>query len=216
VIAVLGRTDYREEIAMNVDVIVRGSRRLARLGAVISLGLIALSAVPANATMYQKVQSYSGTDPAQDFTFCGLDIHEVFTFSGKMLIRAGTGDLAGAFFGHDNYQYLDTWTNVANGKFFTISGNALNQDVQATHVEGSIFEFVTHQVGQPYTVRDMTGAVVLRDRGSLSFTYLFDTGGDNVPGGTNLEDISLRVSGPHPGFFLDEAAQCAGVIAMIG
>jgi hypothetical protein len=215
VIAVPGRTDYREEIAMNVDVIVRGSRRLAKLGAVISLGLIALSAVPADATMYQKVQSYSGTE-VFDYTLCGLDIHEVFTFSGKMSIRTGTGDLAGAFFGHDNYQYLDTFTNIDNGKFFTISANGLNQDVQATHVEGSIFEFVTHQVGQPYVVRDMSGAVVLRDRGSLSFTYLFDTGGDNVPGGTFLEDVSLRVSGPHPGFFLDEAAQCAGVIAMIG
>ncbi len=62
----------------------------------------------------------------------------------------------------------------------------------------------------------MSGTVVLRDRGSLSFTYLFDSGGDSVPGGTFVEDVSLRVSGPHPGFFLDEAAQCAGVIDMIG
>jgi hypothetical protein len=206
---------YREEIAMNVDVIVRGSRRFTKLGIVISLGLIALSAAPADATMYQKVEPYSGTE-VFDFSLCGLDIHEVFTFSGKLLIRTGTGDLAGAFFGHNNYSYVDTFTNTANDKFFTISGNGLNQDVQATHVEGSIFEFVSHDVGQPYTVRDMSGAVVLRDRGSLSFTYLFDTGGDDVPGGTFLEDISLRVSGPHPGFFLDEATACAGVIAMIG
>lgn len=201
---------------MGANVIVRGSRRFGKLGVVISLGLIALSAVPADATMYQKVQAYSGTDPAQDFTLCGLDVHEVFSFSGKVSIRAGTGDLAGAFFGHNNYSSVDTFTNIANGKFFTISANGLNQDVRATHVEGSIFEFVSHDVGQPYTVRDMSGAVVLRDRGSLSFTYLFDSGGDNVPGGIFLEDISFRASGPHPGYFLDEAAQCAGVIALIG
>lgn len=200
---------------MSADVIVRGSRRFAKLGAVISIGLIAVSAVPAHATMYQKVAPYSGTD-VNDFSLCGLDVHEVFNFSGKFSIRTGTGDLAGAFFGHDNYSSVDTFTNIANDKFFTITANGLNQDVQATHVEGSIFEFVTHNVGQPYTVRNMSGDVVLRDRGSLTETYLFDTGGDNVPGGTFLEDVSLRVSGPHPGFFLDEAAQCAGVIAMIG
>ena len=200
---------------MSADVIVRGSRRFARLGAVISVGLIALSAAPADATMYQKVEPYSGTE-VFDFSLCGLDIHEVFTFSGKLSFRTGTGDRAGAFFAHDNYQYVDTFTNIANDKFFTISANGLAQDVQATHVEGSIFEFVTHNVGQPYTVRNMSGDVVLRDRGSISFTYLFDTGGDDVPGGTFLEDISVRVSGPHPGFFLDEATACAGVIAMIG
>lgn len=200
---------------MSAGVIVRGSRRLARLGAVVSLGLIALSAAPAGATMYQKVEPYSGTE-VHDFALCGLQIHEVFTFSGKISIRAGTGKLAGAFFGHNNYSYVDTFTNIANDKFFTISGNGLNQDVRATRVEGSIFEFVSHDVGQPYTVRDMSGAVVLRDRGSLSFTYLFDTLGDNVPGGTFLQDVSLRVSGPHPGFFLDEADVCPSVIGMIG
>ena len=200
---------------MNADVIVRGSRRLAKLGAVIVLGLITLSAVPADATMYLKVEPYAGTD-IQDFSACGLDIHDVFAFSGKFSIRAGKGDLATAFFGHDNYSYVETLTNVANDKFFTISGNGLNQDVQATHVDGSIFQFVTHNVGQPFVVRNMSGAVVLRDRGSLSFTYLFDTGGDNVPGGTFLADVSLRVSGPHPGFFLDDAGFCALAVRLIG
>lgn len=200
---------------MNAHVIVRGSRRLAKLGAVIGLGLITLSAVPADATMYLKVEPYSGSETT-DFVDCGLNIHHVVDFGGKFSIRAGKGDLAGAFFAHDNYWYVETWTNVANGKFFTISGNGLVHDVKATHVEGSIFQFVTNEVGQPFVVRNMAGAVVLRDRGSLSFTYLFDTGGDNVPGGTFLEDVSLRVSGPHPGFFLDEATACAAVIAMIG
>jgi hypothetical protein len=182
---------------------------------VIGLGLITLAPVPADATMYLKVEPYAGSE-TQDFPACGLNIHHVIDFGGKLSIRAGKGDLAGAFFGHDNYWYVETWTNVANGKFFTISGNALNKDVKATHIEGTIFQFVTNTVGQPYTVRDMSGAVVLRDRGSISFTYLFDTGGDNVPGGIFLQDVSVRVSGPHPGFFLDEASACAGVVAMIG
>lgn len=199
---------------MRMGVIIRGSRRLVRLGALISVGLTALSAVPAGATMYLKVQSYAFTDGAA-FTLCGLDVHETYAQSGRFSIRTGTGDLAGAYFGHDNYSSLETFTNDANGKFFTISANALGQDVQATHISGTVFEFVSHTVGQPYTVRDMLGSVVLRDRGSVSFTYLFDVGTPG-PGGTWLQDISLRVSGPHPGFFLDDTTRCAGVTSMIG
>ena len=200
---------------MNTCVTVRGSRRLAKLGAVISFGLITLSAAPAHATMFLKVEPYSGVD-VQDFDACGLSIHDVFTFSGKFSIRSGVGDLTTAFFGHNNFSNLDTLTNTANGKFFTISADGLNHDVRATHVEGSIFRFVTNTVGQPFVMRDMSGAVVLRDRGAISDTYLFDSGGDNVPGGTFLVDISVRVSGPHPGFFLDDPGFCALVVDLIG
>ena len=54
----------------------------------------------------------------------------------------------------------------------------------------------------------MTGKVVSRDRGVLRETYLFDTLGDDTPGGLNLELLGLRVSRPHPlfpGVFNDDA-----------
>ena len=51
---------------------------------------------------------------------------------------------------------------------------------------------------------DASGRVLLRDRGAIRETYLFDTEGDAVPGGIFLEKLSLRVSGPHPGFVTDE------------
>lgn len=89
-----------------------------------------------------------------------------------MPTRAGKGDLTGAFFGHNNYSVEETWTNVANQRFFTISANGLSHDVRAIHVSGSIFEFVTNNVGQPFVVRDTSGAVVLRDRGAGSERYL--------------------------------------------
>jgi hypothetical protein len=58
----------------------------------------------------------------------------------------------------------------------------------------------------------MTGRIVSRDRGVIQETYLFDTLGDDTPGGLYLETLGLRVSGPHPlsseGFF-DQDAFCA-------
>jgi hypothetical protein len=199
----------------------RATRRRALAGSLLALALVSVSAVPAGATIYQKVEFYSGSEDLGTFDDCGPTVSHTVVYSGKFMIRAGKGNLAGAFFGHDVFSYTETFTNItplssSEGKFFTISGSYLNQDVRATHVEGAIFEFVTHQVGQPYVVRNMAGRAVLRDRGALTFTYLFDTGGDNVPGGTTTQDLSVRISGPHPGFFLDPSAQCPGLLSLIG
>ena len=69
----------------------------------------------------------------------------------------------------------------------TIWGNAVIRDVKATHVEGSIFQFTTVESGRPFNLADASGRVLLRDRGSIRETYLFDTRGDDVPGGIFLE-----------------------------
>ena len=69
----------------------------------------------------------------------------------------------------------------------------------------------TIDAGQPIRIRDMTGQVVSRDRGVIRETFLFDTHGDDTPGGEFGERLSVQVSGPHPllpGFF-DEDAFCA-------
>ena len=39
-----------------------------------------------------------------------------------------------------------------------------------------------------------------RDRGSLYHHILFDTGGDEVPGGEFILDLGTDVHGPHPTF----------------
>lgn len=170
---------------------------------------------PANATMYEKFR-YDGADE-DVFSFCGID--EVLVdveYSGRGHIRTGKGKNAGAFFFQDNYSSVETWTNPENDKFVTLSSHGVYQDIKATRVEGSIFEFVTHDVGQPFVLRDMDGNVVLRDRGAVTTTYVFDTGGDDEPGGVYVSDPDVRVSGPHPGFFLDEEDQCDLVRELIG
>ena len=151
------------------------------------------------------------------FPYCDLDEVQVdVVFSGKGHIRSGKGKTAGAFYLHDNNSAVETWTNPENGKFVTISRHAVFQDIKATRVEGSVFEFVSHEVGQPFVLRDMHGNVVLRDRGLIAYTYLFDTLGDDEPGGDWLGEPDVRVSGPHPGFFLGEAEECALAMELIG
>jgi hypothetical protein len=97
-----------------------------------------------------------------------------------------------------------------NDRFFTISHNGIFNEIKATPVGDDVFEFVDHEAGQPFVVMDMDGNVLLRDRGLISFTYLFDTGSDELPGGQFIELLDIRVSGPHPGFFLAAAGQGTG------
>jgi hypothetical protein len=185
---------------------------------VVSIGLGAglVAAGPANATMFQKVTPYAGVDNFPIDGYCGLPAVQLnVEFSGRTLIREGKGKQDGAFFFHDNFSVVETITNRDNGKFFTISHDGVYKDVRATRVgDSSIFEFVSQDAGQPFVVRDMDGNIVLRDRGSIAFTYLFDTLGDDFPGGDFIEELDVRISGPHPGFFVED--ECPAVVAMIG
>ncbi len=193
----------------------RPAWRHAVIAAVIGVASTLVVAGPANATIYERFQ-YEGEDYAA-FPYCGLEEVQVdVQFSGRGHIRAGKGKTAGAFYIHDNSSAVQTLTNPENGKFVTISSDAVFQDIKATRVDGSIFEFVSHEVGQPFVLRDMDGNVVLRDRGAITWTYLFDTGGDDVPGGERLEELDVRVSGPHPGFFIEEDDECALAMELIG
>jgi hypothetical protein len=56
---------------------------------------------------------------------------------------------------------------------------------------------------------------VLRDRGVIRSTILFDTLGDDTPGGEEVgERVTVRLAGRHPSF--DEVAFCAAVEELIG
>jgi hypothetical protein len=190
------------------------TKRVALALAVGVAGTLAVASGPAEATIFERFD-YAGSD-VDEFQLCGIDVQYEAEFAGQVRIREGKGKDDGAFFLQDNYSGTETFTNPENGKFFTISHDGVFQDLTATNVEGSVFEFVTHEVGQPFVVRDMDGNVVLRDRGAITQTYLFDTEGDDVPGGIFLEELDLRISGPHPGFELPPGAECPAVIDLIG
>ena len=172
--------------------------------------VVMVCAVPAHATVTDQ-QHYSFSDSIPDDVVCGVAVRHDFARSGVFHIRVGKGDLASLFFGIDNYEATSTLTNLANGNVVRIEHNGVVHDVKGTLVEGSIFKAVTIEAGQPIRIRDMSGRIVARDRGVVRETYLFDTLGDDTPGGLYIEQLGVRVSGPHPIPLIpfDEDAFCA-------
>ncbi len=171
-----------------------------------------LAATPAGATVVDRgTYTDSYTDGYDD---CGFEVLVEGTANGHFRVRAGKGKTATAFFVNDNYSYTETHTNADTGAFVTITGNAVFNEIKATRVEGNIFEFEAVEAGQPLRMYDSAGNLVLRDRGSIHHHALFDTGGDNEPGGVPIEELPADVHGPHPGF--DPQTFCETITALIG
>ena len=193
--------------------LIRAARRCVATAGLLSLLLIA-GAPPAQA----EVINHQRFDDSfsDDFELCGIPVHSDGEESGFFLQRVGTGDMDSLFFVHINVTTTETITNPANGKFLVIESHAVIQETRAVPVEGTTFQISDVSAGQPFVLRDMTGAIVLHNRGAVRGTILFDTLGDDTPGGVVLEVIDVRISGPHPELDMDEDAFCAVVQELIG
>src|SRR5688572_13906946 len=152
--------------------------------------LAALVAAPAQATVRERVTFYPEWSLVED---CGFPVQVTGSGTGQYLIREGKNRDEGAFPVLDRWRYSETWTNPETGQWFVIRGHSVFNEVEATHVEGSIFEFRFVEAGQPFVVEDSDGNVVERNNGSVHVTYLFDTLGDGEPGGDWIADLDFRV-----------------------
>ena len=132
----------------------------------------------------------------------GTEISVVGHSEGLFFVRIGKGDRDTAFFAHDNYAFSETHTNP-DGDVLVISGNGLFQETKAVPLGNNEFAFSAVNSGQPFTVRDEAGNLLVRDRGTIRATIVFDTQGDDVPGGIFVEEVSVSVAGPHDGLGFD-------------
>lgn len=158
-------------------------------------------AVPAQGAALER-ESYSGTD-SFDFDGCGPLVHDEVSFSGVLMLKAPTKPGAPPRY-FDNYEIHEVLT--ANGRTMTIDHNGLYKDLHATLVSGTTYRFVVQESGQPFVVRDDTGAVLLHDRGLLRTTFVADTLGDNDPDNDVFVDGSFELladHGSHPAFYVD-------------
>ena len=169
-----------------------------------TVAIAGAAAVPAHSTVRER---WHFTNEPYAFTFddCGFEIAVEGTFSDLAIVREGKGDDAGAFPVISRFAFQDRYTNTATGEWFTIRSRDTFVEIRATRVEGSIFEFRFVEAGQPWVIRNSDGELVARNRGAVHGTYLFDTGGDDQPGGEYVEDgdVVLKVAGPHPSFEQD-------------
>ena len=185
-------------------------RNLAVLVAAAATALIVWAA-PAGATVVDKGH-YSGSY-SESFDDCGFEVVVEGTGSGHYRIRAGKRDTDTAFFLNDNYSYAETLTNPATGAFVTITAQAVFNEIRATPIGGSVFQFDAVEAGQPFTVYDADGNLVVRERGVIVHHVLFDTEGDDVPGGIEIEYLGADVHGPHPAF---DTEFCDVITPLIG
>lgn len=176
-----------------------------------ALAAVLLGAATASATVIEQ-QHYSGTD-SFSFDDCGFTLEGQSEFHGQYLLRVDkTGQ---AFLEHNKFWFREVITNPETGKWFVVSGNGLFHQIEATQVIGTIYEYVAIEAGHPFTIEDSAGKVIVRDRGVIRSTILFDTLGDSTPGGVFLGETDAVVHGPHPGFaddfsFCEIAAQLTG------
>ena len=149
---------------------------------------------PAQATVVDRAH-YSA--PSATTSSSAGAIHTEGVVSGNFRIRAGSRARHGVLRARQ-YAFSETWTNTANGRTSRSAGDANIRDVSARTSRASIFEFTTVESGRPFNLADASGRILIRDRGAIRTTYLFDTEGDDTPGGVFLEELTVRVSGPHP------------------
>lgn len=159
---------------------------------------------------------FSGEETDVPDNICGIDVVRDSVFSGSFRDRAPRSGDGQAFLERFNLKSVDTFTNPANGKSFSIQDNFLSNELHASHVEGNVYEFETIEAGQPFTIKDSAGRTVLKDRGNIRRIVTFDTLGDGQPGGIFLDEAVVRVSGPHPGFDMTDEEFCGVVESLIG
>ena len=160
---------------------VPGLRSCVATAGALALVVLAWAALPAQAQVIDRERfAFSFSEESE---LCGIAVHQDSEGTGTMHERVGKGKVDSAFFAHVTFQYTDTFTNPANGEFLVIEGHAVFQETKAIPVGGTVFRFIDVEAGQIVVLRDSGGRVVLRDRGAIRTSILFDTLGDDTPGG---------------------------------
>ena len=169
---------------------------------IVLLTIIGLALPTAAQAAPLEREHYSGSD-SFDFDDCGFVIHNEVTFEGVFMLKAPRDEGAPPYL-FDNYEVHETLT--ANGRTLTVDHQGLYKDLHITWVEGTVYQFVSMEAGQPFVVRDEAGQVLIRDRGLLKTTFQVDTHGDtDLENDEFIEDTFsiLADNGSHPGFYLD-------------
>ena len=148
---------------------------------------------PAHATIdVNDRYEFSFTETFDD---CGLvDLVQSVEGHGVFTARQLKSSGGEAWFGHDNYDVTETFTNPANGRTFSITYNGNSRELRARQVSGSIWEFDWRDSGTT-TLRDADGTALVRDRGSISATATYDLLGDGQLGAVLLWETDPVVNG---------------------
>jgi hypothetical protein len=185
----------------------RVAKRMKRAlgGAAVLAGLLGSGAGAASAEPLERERySFQESDTFTD-TECGapITIDYVAEFFGLFMLKEGrAGDPTPYLF--DNYSGVEIYTNVANGKTFTLIHRGLFKDLRIELVEGTVYRFTAIETGQPVFGIGPDGKRFPIDRGRIRYTFFVDTQGDaDLDNDLFLGFEEPDVAGPHPVFVGD-------------
>jgi len=140
---------------------------------------------------------------------CGATWHGDVTLERLVQTRTTSDDTPPVVI--ENYLLTVLWTDLADAdRAYQVVTQGQTRDVPVRQVDGTVWEFLFTEIGQPFTIRTSSGRIVSHDRGILRITSLRDTLGDADPGNDEfLGDTGLSTVGKFPLFDIDEAALCA-------
>ncbi len=187
-----------------------GWRRVALTATAVLIAAAPAAAAPPPTQFVEFREPFTvGPDTFEISCDDGLELTATTTFSGVSSLRVGKGVKASFF--HYSERYTESSTITADsGEVFTVTGSGVFRELAVRPVEGSdrLFQFDVVDAGSR-TLRDADGRVLLRDSGSTRESIIFDTLGDDEPGGEFVDFPDYRENGPHP--ILDGEAVCAAI-----
>ena len=71
-----------------------------------------------------------------------------------------------------------------------MTGSSIFNEVKAVPLGGNLFRFTAVEAGQPFRLYDSEGVLVLRDRGVIRHSAVFDTEGDGTPDAVLIEEFA--------------------------
>lgn len=198
--------------------------RRTLLGLTAATGLVLLAALPASGRPVERYDYDVTLDPVT-WDGCGFDVTEVARYAGAWMVKDSTPKTDGEYFRVlDRYRRTITLTNTDHPtKKVVIEAHGTFREGPGTIVSdggplaGPTVEYRTKDSGAIQTVYDVNGKALLRDHGTIVFEYVFDTGGDQAPGGGQfISEQFISASGKTPLFDMDDEQFCAALTGWIG
>jgi hypothetical protein len=185
--------------------------RMART--LIVAALVAGMSIASTSTSMARIVEREEYSFTESFTekFCGIEAEFDVEARGRIMIRADRPGST-AFLLSNIFEYREVITNPDTGNWLVIRGKGNFREVRATHLEGDIYHLRAQTAGQHFVIENQNGSVVYRDQGLLEFEIVFDTLGDDEPGGQELSFELVEMRG-HPGY-LDDI--CPLALELIG
>jgi len=189
-------------------------QKLVTAGVAATATMASILLPPAAIAKPLEITRYNDTY-TDSFSDCGFRIDVAGEASGRYMIKDATPKTSGQFFRVlDKYSFTESLTNHRTGEWFSISARGTFREMPARlHADGQTVTYQVKDSGAFNTVRDSDGNLLFRDRGTVTFEFVFDTLGDSQPGGEPISEELSSVSGPHPFF---EADFCEVASELIG